>query len=75
MLYYNHREGINPEGRKVERMYEVTTITKTIATKVSTEAEAMAIATETFKTYKYVEVKKVVTTSPWYAVSVKILTR
>ena len=56
-------------------MYEVTTATKTIATKVTTEAEAMAIATETFKTYKYVEVKKVVTTSPWYANSVAILTR
>lgn len=56
-------------------MYEVTTATKIIATKVSTEAEAMTIATETFKTYKYVEVKKVATASPWCAYSVKILTR
>lgn len=56
-------------------MYEVTTAIKTIATNVATEADAMAIATETFKTRNYVEVKKVVTTSPWYAVSVKILRR
>ena len=56
-------------------MYEVTTAIKTIATNVATEADAMAIATETFKTHNYVEVKKVVTTSPWYAVSVKILMR
>ena len=56
-------------------MYEVTTATKTIATKVATEAEAMAIATETFKTRNYVEVTKVVTTAPWQAVSVKILMR
>lgn len=56
-------------------MYEVTTATKTIATTIATEFEAMIIATETFKTYKYVEVKKIVTTSPWCAHSVKILTR
>ena len=56
-------------------MYEVITITKTIATKVSTEAEAMAIASEAFKAHKYVEVQKVVTTSPWYAHSVVVLTR
>ena len=56
-------------------MYEVTTITKTIATNIATEGEAMEIATATFKTYRYVEVKKIVTTTPWYAVSVKILTR
>lgn len=56
-------------------MYEVTTATKTVATKVATEAEAMAIATETFKTRHYVEVKKVVTATPWYAVSVAILSR
>ena len=75
MLSYNHREGINPKGKEVRRMYEVTTAIKTLATKVATEAEAIAIASEAFKTYRYVEVKKVVTTSPWYAVSVKILTR
>lgn len=56
-------------------MYEVTTATKTIATEIATKAEAMAIAAETFKAHKYVEVKKVITTSPWYAVSVVILTR
>ena len=51
--------------------YEITTAIKTIAT-ATTEAEAIAIATEAAKAHKYVEVKKVVTTSPWYAVSVKI---
>ena len=56
-------------------MYEVTTAIKTIATKVATEAEAMEIATETFKTRNYVEVKKVITTAPWQAVSVTILMR
>lgn len=55
-------------------MYEVTTTTKTIATNV-TEEVAKAIAVEAFKTHRYVEVKKVVTTSPWYAESVKILMR
>ena len=55
-------------------MYEVTTATKTIAINV-TEEVANAIAATAFETYHYVEVKKVVTTSPWYAVSVMILTR
>ena len=56
-------------------MYEVTTATKTIATTIANESEAMIIASEAFKTYKYVEVKKIVATSPWYAHSVKILIR
>ena len=56
-------------------MYEVTTATKTIATEIATEAVAELVANEAFKTFRYVEVKKVVTTSPWYAVSVMILTR
>ena len=55
-------------------MYEVTTTIKTIAT-VDTEAKAMSIATEAFNRHNYVEVKKVITTSPWYAVSVKIFMR
>ena len=56
-------------------MYEVTTVTKTIATEIATEAVAEMVAREAFKTFRYVEVKKVITTSPWYAVSVVILTR
>lgn len=55
-------------------MYEITTAIKTIAT-VDTEEKAMSIATEAFKRHNYVEVKKVITTSPWYAISVKIFTR
>lgn len=55
-------------------MYEITTATKTIAT-VDTEAKALSIATEAFNRHNYVEVKKVITTTPWYAVSVKILMR
>jgi hypothetical protein len=57
-------------------MYEIATITKTIATKVATEAEAMEIATEAFKTHNYVEVKAVkFGINGWYAKSVKILYR
>ena len=55
-------------------MYEVTTAIKTLATNVDL-ATAMAIATEASKTHKYVEVKEIVTTSPWFARSVKILSR
>ena len=55
-------------------MYEVTTATKTIATKVKTEAEAMEIAAEAFKAHNYVEVKAVqFGINGWYAKSVKIL--
>ena len=76
MLSYNHREGINPKGRKVRRMYEVTTAIKTLATKVATEAEAMAIATEAAKTHTYVEVKAVkFGINGWHAESVKIFYR
>ena len=56
-------------------MYEVTTATKTIDTGIATEAVAELIAREAFKTHNYVEVKKVITTEPWYAESVMILTR
>ena len=57
-------------------MYEVITTTKTVATKVKTEDEAMAIAIEAFKTSAYVEVKKVFFgINGWYAKSVKILYR
>lgn len=55
-------------------MYEVTTITKTLATKVD-EATAMAIAKTASETFRYVEVKRIVTASPWYAVSVKVFSR
>ena len=57
-------------------MYEVNTATKTIATKIQSEAEAMEIATEAFKTHTYVEVmKRVFGINGWYAKSVKILYR
>jgi hypothetical protein len=57
-------------------MYEVTTATKTIATKIATEGEAMEIATEAFKSHTYVEVKAVrFGINGWYAKSVKILYR
>ena len=55
-------------------MYEVTTTTKTLATKVD-EATAMAIAKTASETFHYVEVKRIESTAPWYAVSVKILIR
>ena len=76
VVYYSHREGINPKGKEVRRMYEVNTATKTIATKIQSEAEAMEIATEAFKTHTYVEVmKRVFGINGWYAKSVKILYR
>lgn len=56
-------------------MYEVTTATKTIATDISNVAEAMRIAVEAFKTHNYVEVKKVISTSPYYAKSVRIFSK
>ena len=56
-------------------MYEVTTAIKTLATAVATEAEAVAIAETASMTYRYVEVKRVITTAPWYAESVRILSR
>ena len=55
-------------------MYEVTTVTKTLATNVD-EATAMAIATTAINSFRYVEVKRILSVAPWYAVSVKILTR
>lgn len=56
-------------------MYEVTTAIKTIDTGIATQCVAEMVAREAFKIHNYVEVKKVVTTEPWYAVSVMILTR
>ena len=55
-------------------MYEVTTAIKTLLT-TTDKAEALAVAEKTFLTSNYVEVKEVITTSPWRAVSVKILYR
>ena len=54
-------------------MYEVTTAIKTLATNVD-EATAMAIATEASGSFRYVEVKRIVSATPWYAESVVILT-
>ena len=55
-------------------MYEINTATKTLTT-ATTEAEALKIAAEAFKVYKYVEVMKVITITPWRAESVRVLTR
>lgn len=57
-------------------MYEVVTAIKTIAANVKTEAEALAIAEEAFKTHNYVEVKaRKMGINGWYAKSVKIFYR
>ena len=56
-------------------MYEVTTAIKTIATEIGTRFVAEMIAKEAFKTHNYVEVKEIVSTSPWYAKSVVIFKR
>lgn len=55
-------------------MYEVTTTTKTML-KTADYDTAIWWAEILFNTHRYVEVKKVVSTSPWYAESVRILTR
>lgn len=55
-------------------MYEITTAIKTLAT-AETLADAMAIAEKAAETFRYVEVKRIITTAPWRAESVKILTR
>ena len=55
-------------------MYEVTTAIKTLLT-TADEAEALAFAETASESHKYVEVKRVITVSPWYAESVRILTR
>jgi len=55
-------------------MYEVATATKTIYT-TNDEKDAMFKAYAATRFYHYVEVKKVITTAPWYAKSVKIFTR
>ena len=76
VVYYSHREGITLKGKEVRKMYEVTTALKTIATKVATEAEALEIASEAFKTHNYVEVKAVkFGINGWFAKSVKVLYR
>jgi hypothetical protein len=55
-------------------MYEITTAIKTLAT-AETLADAMAIAEKAAETFRYVEVKRIITTAPWCTESVKILTR
>lgn len=55
-------------------MYEVTTTTKTML-KTANKETAIWWAKILFNTRNYVEVKQVVTESPWYARSVLILTR
>ena len=55
-------------------MYEVTTATKTIYT-TDDEQDAMFKAYAATRIYRYVEVKKVITTSPWYAKSIRIFSK
>ena len=55
-------------------MYEVVVGNKTVLT-TNDKAEALRRAETAFQTHNYVEVKEVVTISPWYARSVKILYR
>ena len=55
-------------------MYEVTTTTKTIWT-TSDRLSALVVAQAASEIYNYVEVKKVVSTSPWYAESVRIFSK
>lgn len=56
-------------------MYEITTAIKTLAT-AETLADAMAIAEKAAETFRYVEVKRIITTTtPWHTESVKILMR
>ena len=55
-------------------MYEVTTATKTLLTttdKLSALVTAQALSSK----YSYVEVKEIVTTSPWYARSIRIFSK
>jgi len=55
-------------------MYEVTTAIKTIYT-TNDEKDAMFKAYAAARIYHYVEVKKIITTSPWYAKSIAIFKR
>jgi len=55
-------------------MYEVTTVTKTLYT-TNDEKDAMFKAYAATRIYHYVEVKKVITTSPYYAKSVRIFSK
>ena len=55
-------------------MYEVATTIKTLLI-TADKAEALAFAEVAFEAHKYVEVKHVTTVAPWYAESVRILTR
>jgi hypothetical protein len=72
MIYYICREGIDPKGKEVRNMYEVTTTKKTLI-KTDDLNVALTIAEIAFESHNYVEVKENVT--PWYAVSVKIFYR
>lgn len=55
-------------------MYEVNTTMKTLLT-TDDETEAIAFAESIAKDHVYVAVMRVVSTSPWYAESVKIFMR
>ena len=55
-------------------MYQVTTVIKVLCTTADL-AQAMKVAETAAQTFHYVEVKQVLTVSPWYAKSVKIFRR
>ena len=55
-------------------MYEVTTAIKTLLTTNDLD-EALRRARSEFTRHNYVEVKEIVSTSPWYAKSVAIFKR
>ena len=55
-------------------MYEVTTATKSMLTTTDKET-AIWWAKILFNTYRYVEVKEIISTSPYYAKSVRIFSK
>ena len=74
MLSYNHREGITPQGKEVRRMYEVTTATKTLWT-TSDKLSALCVGQALASQYKYVEVKRVISTKPYRSESIRIFSK
>ena len=55
--------------------YEVVAGNKTITPMMHSLEDAMEIAKKAFESHNYVEVKEIVSLSPWYARSVKIFMR
>lgn len=55
-------------------MYEVTTATKTLWT-TTDRLSALAVGQALASKYSYVEVKKIISTAPYYAESVRIFSK